>query len=116
MYPACRGSSSESTFLNTVPTTVPIVRKLSNQTSGHVIDLLKTIFAEYGILAVVYTDQETQFTSEEFRVFAVQYRFQVQHVSPRYPQSNGFIKAMVKMTENTMERQKSQILIHILQC
>ena len=51
----------------------PIVRKLSNQMSGHVIDLLKTIFAEYGIPAVVYTDQGTQFTSEEFRAFAVQY-------------------------------------------
>ena len=37
----------------------PIVRKLSNHTSGHVIGLLKTIFAEYGIPAVVYTDQGT---------------------------------------------------------
>ena len=27
----------------------PIVKKLSNQTSGHVIGLLKTFFAEYGI-------------------------------------------------------------------
>ena len=80
----------------------PIVKKLSNQTSGHVINLLKTIFAEYGISAVVYTDQGTQFASEEFRAFAVQYRFQVQHSSPRYPQSNGFIEAMVKTAKNIM--------------
>ena len=82
----------------------PIVRKLSNQTSGHVINLAKTIFAEYGIPAVVYTDQGTQFVSEEFRAFAVQYRFQVQHSSPRYPQSNGFIEAMVKTAKNIMEK------------
>ena len=82
----------------------PIVKKLSNQTSGHVINLLKTIFAEYGIPAVVYTDQGTQFGSEEFRAFAVQYRFQVQHSSPRYPQSNGFIEAMVKTAKNIMEK------------
>ena len=82
----------------------PIVKKLSNQTSGHVIGLLKTIFAEYGIPTIVYTDQGTQFASEEFRAFAVQYRFQVQHSSPRYPQSNGFIEAMVKTAKNIMEK------------
>ena len=60
----------------------PIVKKLSNQTSGHVISLLKTIFAEYGIPTIVYTDQGTQFASDEFRPFAAQYRFQVQHSSP----------------------------------
>ena len=64
----------------------PIVKKLSYQMSGHVINLLKTIFAEYGIPAVLYTDQGTQFASEEFTAFDVQYRFQVQHSSPRYPQ------------------------------
>ena len=110
-YPACHGSSLESTYLNTILTTTywlqiisAIVKKLSNQTSGHVINLLKTIFAEYGIPAVVYTDQGTQFASEEFRAFAVQYRFQVQHSSPRYPQSNGFIEAMVKTAKNIMEK------------
>ena len=82
----------------------PILKKLSNQTSGHVINLLKTIFAEYGIPAVVYTDQGTQFASEEFRAFAVQYRFQVQHSSPRYPQSNCFIEAMVKTAKNIMQK------------
>ena len=84
----------------------PIVKKLSNQTSGHVINLLKTIFAEYGIPAVVYTDQGTQFASEEFRAFAVEYRFQVQHSSPRYPQSNGFIEAMVKTAMNIREKEE----------
>ena len=113
-YLACHGSSSESTYLNTVATTTywlqiisakfPTVKKLSNQTSGHVISLLKTIFAEYGIPTIVYTDQGTQFASEEFRAFAAQYRFQVQHSRPRYPQSNGFIEAMVKTAKNIMEK------------
>ena len=82
----------------------PVVKKLSNQTSGHVINILKTVFAEYGIPATVYTDQGTQFACQEFREFAVQYRFQVQHSSPRYPQSNGFIEAMVKTVKNIMEK------------
>ena len=61
------------------------------------ISLLKTIFAEYGVPATVYTDQATQFISQQFKQFALQYRFEVQHSSPRYPQSNGFIEAMVKV-------------------
>ena len=68
------------------------------------INILKTVFAEYGIPATVYTDQGTQFACQEFREFAVQYRFQVQHSSPRYPQSNGFIEAMVKTVKNIMEK------------
>ena len=67
----------------------PVVKKLTNQTVGHVISLHKTIFAENGLPATVYTDQATQ--------FALRNRFEVQHSSPRYPQSNGFIEAMVKV-------------------
>ena len=43
---------------------LPIVKKLSNQTPGHVIVLLKTIFEGYGISTMVSTDQGTQFASE----------------------------------------------------
>ena len=82
----------------------PIVKKLSNQTLGHVIVLLKKIFAEYGIPSIVHTDQGTQFASEEFRIFALQYRLQEQHSSPKYPPSNGFIEAMVKTTKNIIEK------------
>ncbi|PFX30005.1 Retrovirus-related Pol polyprotein [Stylophora pistillata] len=82
----------------------PVVKKLTNQTAGHVISLLKTIFAEYGIPATVYPDQGTQFVSQEFKKFAIQYRFEVKHSSSRYPQSNGFIEAMVKVVKGIMEK------------
>ena len=73
----------------------PIVKKLSNQMSaGHVTGLFKTIFGEYRIPAVVSRDQGAQFAFEELRAFTVQYRFQVQHSRPSYPQSNGFIEAV----------------------
>ncbi|PFX28561.1 Retrovirus-related Pol polyprotein [Stylophora pistillata] len=80
------------------------ITKLTNQTAGQVISLLKTIFEEYGIPATVYTDQRTQFVSQEFKQFAMQYRFEVQHSSPRYPQSNGFIEAVVKVVKGIMEK------------
>ena len=68
------------------------------------ISLLKTIFSEYGVPATVCTDQGTQFVSQEFKQFGMQYRFEVQHSSPRYPQSNGFSEAMVKVVKGIMEK------------
>ena len=94
----------------------PVVKELTNQTVGHVIRLLKTTFSEYGVPATVYTDQGTQFVSQEFKQFALQYKFQVQHSSPRYPQSNGFIEAMVKVVKGIMAKAEDSVLIHILQC
>ena len=54
--------------------------------------------------ATVCTDQGTQFVSQEFKQFSMQYRFEVQHSSPRYPQSNGFSEAMVKVAKGIMEK------------
>ena len=102
----------------------PVVKKLANLTAGHVISLVQTIFARYGVPATVCADQETQFVFQEFKQFALQYRFEVQHSnprfevqhsSPRYPQSNGFIKAMVKIVKGII-RPKSWVVIHTLQC
>jgi len=56
------------------------VRKLSKQTSGHVIGLLKTVYAEYG------------FASGEFRAFDVKSSCHVQHSRPIYPQMNDIRK------------------------
>ena len=35
--------------------------------------------------------------SQQFKQVALENRFEVQHSRPRYPQSNGFIEAMVKV-------------------
>ena len=82
----------------------PVVKKLINQTAGHVISLLETIFSEYGVPAMVCTDQGTQFVSQKFKQFAMQYRFEVQHSSPRYPQSNGVIEPVVRVVKGIMEK------------
>ena len=75
-----------------------------NLTVSHVTSVLKTIIAEHGIPLTVLTDQGTRFMSEEFKEFAHQYWFQVEHSSPRYPQSNSFIEAMIKVVKNIMEK------------
>ena len=58
----------------------PVVKKLTNQTSEPVVSLLKTIFS---VPATLYTDQGTQLVPQEFKEFAVKYKFKVQHYSPK---------------------------------
>lgn len=48
----------------------PIVRKLSNISSNTVINQLKGIFDEHGIPERLISDNGTQYSSEEFRVFS----------------------------------------------
>ena len=82
----------------------PIVKHVKSMTAKATILKLKTIFSEMGIPAEVMTDQGTQFTSQEFKEFAGTYRFKITHSSPRYPQSNGFIESMVKVTKDIITK------------
>lgn len=82
----------------------PLVRMLTSKRADHIISLLKIMFSEHGIPAQVFTDQGTQFTSAEFKHFAQCYQFEVLHSTPRYPQSNGLIEAMVKIVKNTIRK------------
>ena len=82
----------------------PVIRAMTNTSAASTVAVLKTIFAEYGIPCSVFTDQGLQFTSQEFKTFADTYYFEITHSSPRYPQSNGFIEAMVKVVKGVMTR------------
>ena len=122
MCPACYGSdifeyrSHHYLLVADYFSKFPVVKKLTNQTAGHLISILQTIFSEYGVPPTVNTYQGTQFVSQEFKQFALQYRLEVQHSSPTYPPSNGFIEAMVKVVKGIMAKAEDSVLIHILQC
>ena len=49
-----------------------------------------------------YDRQWPPFSSKEFAAFAKQYRFDHITSSPRYPQSNGFMKRMVQTVKQSM--------------
>ena len=93
-----------------------LVRKLSKQTTVHVMSLLKTVSSEHGIPAYVFTDQGRQFTSAEFQECAKCYQFEIYHSTPRYPQSNGFIEAVVRIVKQTVHKVEQSGRIHILHC
>ena len=83
---------------------LPLVRKLSNQEAAHLLSLLKIFFLQPGIPTGVFTDQGWQFTSDELQEFAGWNQFEICHSRPRYPQSSGFIEAMVKIVKKTMSK------------
>ena len=72
----------------------------------HLVTILKTIFSEYRLPEELASGQGSQFTSEQYTSFAKEYNIKITHSSPRYPQSNGFIESMVKITKQILERCK----------
>ena len=84
----------------------PIIRSVSKMSAAHLVTVLKTIFSEYGLPEELVSDKGTQFTSEQYTSFAEEYNIKITHSSPRYPQSNGFIESMVKITKQILQRCK----------
>ena len=74
----------------------PIVRKLSTTTSKSVINQMRGVFEEHGIIEKLLSDNGPQFTSDEFKRFSVNYGFNHVTSSPHYAQSNGAIERQVQ--------------------
>jgi transposase InsO family protein len=80
----------------------PIVRRMKTMTATELTTVCKTVFSEQGFPLEIFSDQGSQFTSTEFRRLAAQFDIKLTNSSPTYPQSNGFIEAMVKVVKNLM--------------
>ena len=78
------------------------VDRLYSTTSETVIKKLKGHFARYGIPDEIISDNGSQFTAEEFRVFAQAYGFKHTRTSPHHHQSNGKAESAVKQAKKTL--------------
>ena len=72
------------------------VENISRANTSGVERALKAMFALYGVLDALVTDNGPQFTSAEFARFASNWGFEHITSSPRYPQSNGKAENAVK--------------------
>ena len=61
------------------------VQTLTTTTSASVIRALKAIFSRHGIPAVLISDNDPQYPSQEMKDFAKEYNFQHVTSSPHYP-------------------------------
>lgn len=82
--------------------------RLSNEKSGHVIDMMKPHFARHGIPDICISDNAMQFCSSEFKAFAKLYGFKHITSSPRYPQSNGFVERNVQTVKSLLKKAKRE--------
>jgi len=67
----------------------------------------KSIFARHGIPETVMSDNGPQFEpvrTSKFSEFAVEYGFRHITSSPRFPQSNGFVEATVKIVKQHLKK------------
>ena len=65
------------------------ISKLSTASSPQVIVHLKSIFAHHGIPQTVLSDNELQYSSDQFATFSQQYGFTHITNSPKYPQAGS---------------------------
>jgi transposase InsO family protein len=86
----------------------PEIARLSKDLSAEaVITHCKSIFARHGVPETVISDNGPQFmrvNTSKFTAFAKEYGFNHITSSPRYPQSNGFAEAGVKIIKMTLKK------------
>ena len=81
-----------------------LMRKIANSTSSAVIKELGMIFSEFGKPQVFRSDNGHCFVSQEFRFFMQNWSIEHRTSSPHYPQSNGLVESMVKVSKNLIEK------------
>ncbi|XP_064469961.1 uncharacterized protein K02A2.6-like [Ornithodoros turicata] len=85
----------------------PELAPLTNLTSSAVIDHLKSIFARHGTPEVLISDNGPQFRrllGSDFATFAKEWSFGHRTSSPRFPQSNGFVEAAVRVIKLSLKK------------
>ena len=77
---------------------------LQTTTSQQVITHLKSQFARHGIPDRLITDNKPQFSSDAFKQFTKDYRFQHSTSSLHYPQSNGMAEKAIQTVKNLLKK------------
>ena len=80
------------------------VKKLEENTSSSVVEFLKEQFSRYGIPDSLATDNGPQFSSQEFRQFALDWEFVHVTSSPHHHKANGKVKSAVKTAKSLIKK------------
>ncbi|UYV82094.1 K02A2.6-like [Cordylochernes scorpioides] len=87
----------------------PEISLLQNLTAQEVIGRLKSIFARHGTPEAVRSDNGPQFQKvlgSEFSKFSKEWSFKHITSSPKFPQSNGFIEAIIKNIKQSFKKEE----------
>ncbi|UYV64942.1 K02A2.6-like, partial [Cordylochernes scorpioides] len=87
----------------------PEISLLQNLTAQEVISRLKSIFARHGTPETMRSDNGPQFQKvlgSEFTKFSKEWSFKHITSSPKFPQSNGFIEAIIKNIKQSFKKEE----------
>ena len=78
--------------------------KLVNMTSERIMEFLDSIFYMFGPCMELRHDGQTSFLSEEFRLYALKWKFESKVSSPYHSRSNGLAESGVKASELLLQK------------
>uniref|UniRef100_A0A3Q3FSB0 Integrase catalytic domain-containing protein n=1 Tax=Labrus bergylta TaxID=56723 RepID=A0A3Q3FSB0_9LABR len=87
-----------------------MITKLTPTRSLDTIVHLKSIFARYGILELFYSDNVSQFSSQQFKDFTADYGFTHFTSSPKFAQSNGEAERHVQTVKRLLKKARDPYL------
>jgi transposase InsO family protein len=87
------------------------IRKLGSTSSAATIGKFKDMFATHGIPDELFTDNGPQFSSSEFKAFALDYGFTHGTSSPHFPQANGEAERAVQTAKKILKQERSDLAL-----
>jgi hypothetical protein len=84
----------------------PEVIQMKSTTSEKTIKVLRDLFARYGLVDQLVSDNGPQFTSEEFKTFMQKNGIKHIRSAPYHPATNGLAERFVQTMKNSLKMQK----------
>ena len=81
----------------------PEVFQMAQTTATHTIEVLRQIFARYGLPQQLVSDNGPQFRSEEFQAFARENGIRHTFCAPYHPSSNGSVERLVQTFKRSLQ-------------
>ena len=80
------------------------VDELEGTRTAQVVDKLKGVCCDFGLMETLKSDNGPQYTSVELRKFMMQHGIKHETSSPRYARSNGLAERMVQIVKNLIRK------------
>ena len=79
------------------------ISELPDTLATTVVSHTKNVFARFGIPKSIVSD-DSQFVSQEYKLFSQQWDFNHRTSSPEYPKSNGFIERTIQTVKRSLKK------------
>lgn len=82
---------------------------MSTTSNERTVEVLRSLFARYGLLQVIVSDNDIQFTSGTFQMFCKNNSIHHKLSAPYHPSTNGEAECFVQMFKTAMKTGQSNL-------